>query len=340
MQKASGSRDPVAIADGCAIVCQICDLKAVAEEAVRKGKEEGQGELGKVKPRRRPEKAWEEQLTQEREEEKRRWKIEGDHREERQKAEKEQTRQEEAGLAEARKEAEAERVYAKMKEMIRTRDEIAERTLQQAVIPPNTRPSLQRARSVVDMTNSEREDEVRRFAMEIYQPIREGQNAEGGKQSETKRVCERRVRAAVALWTATGDFRHVVREEEAIDPETKRRAIEKEKERKERRDKEKSGRQRQTVATAFRMKGQRENSRVAPYPVSEARKEMLVIGKTKLEYHTRAVVREMESSNDSRDSKRILERGITNIMSKIIALGGQQGDDELRDLWPEWDRGL
>ena len=86
-----------------------------------KGKQEGQGELGRVKQRRLPENAWEEQLTQEKEEEREKWKREESHREERKKAEREQTRQEEeAGVAEARHEPEAGRVLDKMKETIQS----------------------------------------------------------------------------------------------------------------------------------------------------------------------------------------------------------------------------
>ena len=86
------------------------------------------------------------------------------------------------------------------------------------------------------------------------------------------------------------------------------------------------------------MKGQREKSKASAYPVSEARREMHAIGKTKLEYHTRAVVREIEGYDKSRVIKKGLERKVMDIMDEIIALGEQQCDDDLGSLWSEWDK--
>ena len=60
-----------------------------------------------------------------------------------------------------------------MKEMVRTRNEIAKKVLRATVIPV-IEPTRERARKIIEMGNEEKEEELIFFAVEIYAAIREG----------------------------------------------------------------------------------------------------------------------------------------------------------------------
>ena len=224
-----------------------------------------------------------------------------------------------------------------MKEMVRTRDEIAKKWLRSTVVP-TVKPTREQARRIVEMGNEEKEDELKNFAAEIYATTREGQNEEGGRFADTKKQFVQRVRAALAMFTVSGDVTHVGKEEEPIDPEVKRIAKERDKERKDRNSHKRSERQRLTVVTAFRLKGQRERSQASPYPVMEARREIQSIGKAKLEYHVKAVIKELDGYGKSSGSKKSWEGRVMDITRKILELGDKQADQELDRLWSEWDK--
>ena len=224
--------------------------------------------------------------------------------------------------------------------MVKERDEVARRILTRSEMPTHIRATRELAEKMEAMSNEDRESEVKRYAQEIYTPIRTRQNEEGGTLHDTKLAFQRRVRAAVGTWTSAGEIRHVVKADRTKSPGAMREARERRQEKKAREDAETAEQIARTVATAFGMPGKTERSKTAPFPKLEARKAMLDIGKGRLAFQIRAILREMEEYNEPRAQKRILHERITRIADKIASLEHGPEDSELMELWATWDRGL